>query len=282
MVFVPELAGNTPNIWVDSVWFDEPVRIEGRQAALHVRMQHNSRASVDRIPMNLRINGERVAIGTFNLVPGIPTDTVLRFTHGAAGIQSASVEVEDAPIRFDDRWHFGYDVLNQIDILVLSSGNSETVNTALRRAYNTAGGLYRVTYQTQWNPGDFAGQQVVVLNDWPASGPASTTRCSPMLRMAEPPFTSLRRAPPTHRCSRHLAWPRLLRIDQPDRVRDLQMDHPFFTDMFAQTPERIDLPAVESIWNRQPGDRMRRFWPPRNRAAPSSRAFPKGAARHLY
>ena len=47
--FVPELAGNTPNIWVDSVWFDEPVRIEGRQAVLHVRMQHNSRASVDRI-----------------------------------------------------------------------------------------------------------------------------------------------------------------------------------------------------------------------------------------
>ena len=161
--FVPELAANSPNIWVDSVWFDEPVRIEGRQAALHVRMDHNSRASVDRIPMSLRINGERVAIGTFNLVPGIPTDTVLRYTHGTAGIQSASVEIDDAPIRFDDQWHFGYDVLDQINILVLSSGDSEAVNTALRRAFNTAGGLYRVAFQNQWSPGDFAGHQVVVL-----------------------------------------------------------------------------------------------------------------------
>lgn len=249
--FVPELAGNTPNIWVDSVWFDEPVRIEGRQAALHVRMEHNSRASVDRIPMNLRINGERVAIGTFNLVPGIPTDTVLRYTQGTAGIQSASVEIDDAPIRFDDQWHFGYDVLDRINILVLSSGDSEAVNTALRRAYNTAGGLYRVAFQNQWSPGDFAGQQVVVLNNWPPSGSGfnnalltyiqdgGTAVCMPSQQSANAALLAAFGVPETTN------W-----IEQSDRVNNLQMDHPFFKDMFAQTPERIDLPSVESIWNR--------------------------------
>ena len=149
--FVPELAANSPNIWVDSVWFDEPVRIEG-QAALHVRMDHNSRASVDRIPMSLRINGERVAIGTFNLVPGIPTDTVLRYTHGTAGIQSASVEIDDAPIRFDDQCILGT-TWDQINILVLSSGDSEAVNTALRRAFNTAGGCTGLRSKTSGVPG---------------------------------------------------------------------------------------------------------------------------------
>jgi len=249
--FVPEMAGNTPNIWVDSVWFDEPVRIQGRQAALHVRMEHNSRAAVDRIPMNLRINGERVAIGTFNLVPGIPTDTVLRYTHGAAGIQSASVEIDDAPIRFDDLWHFGYDVLNQIDILVLSSGNSETVNTALRRAYNTAGGLYQLTFQTEWSPGDFSGQQVVILNDWPPSGSGFNNA---LLRYVEEGGTAV--FIPTQSnadasllegfgVSGEWTW-----IENADRVRELRMAHPFFTDMFAQTPVRIDLPTVAAIWNR--------------------------------
>lgn len=249
--FVPELAGNTPNIWVDSVWFDEPVRIEGRQAALHVRMEHNSRASVDRIPMSLRINGERVAIGTFNLVPGIPTDTVLRYTHGAAGIQSASVEIEDAPIRFDDQWHFGYDVLDQINILVLSSGDSEAVNTALRRAFNTAGGLYRVSFQNQWSPGDFTGQQVVVLNNWPSAGSGFNNA---LLTYIQDGGTAVYM--PTKRASNSSLltkfgvpessnW-----IEQSDKVDNLQMDHPFFKDMFAQTPERIDLPSVESIWSR--------------------------------
>ena len=101
---------------------DEPVRIEGKAS---VRMQHNSRASVDRIPMNLRINGERVAIGTFNLVPAFQ-----RIPCCASPMERpasiASVEVEDAPIRFDDRWHFGYDVLNQIYILVFSSGSKRS------------------------------------------------------------------------------------------------------------------------------------------------------------
>ena len=257
--FVPELAGSTPNIWVDSVWFDEPVRIEGRQAALHVRMQHNSRASVDRIPMNLRVNGERVAIGTFNLVPGIPTDTVLRFTHGPAGIQSATVEIDDAPIRFDDQWHFGYDVLDRINILVLASSEAEDVNTALRRAYNTAGGLYRVTYQTQWTPGDFAGQQVVVLNDWPASGSGFYNALETYVEeggtaVLMPTKNATNGAAlSAFGLSEGAGW-----IDQTDRVIDLNMDHPFFTDMFAQAPDRIDLPTIEAIWNRPaaPGEEV--------------------------
>lgn len=249
--FVPELAGNTPNIWVDSVWFDEPVRIEGRQAALHVRMEHNSRASVDRIPMSLRINGERVAIGTFNLVPGIPTDTVLRYTHGTAGIQSASVEIEDAPIRFDDQWHFGYAVLDQINILVLSSGDSEAVNTALRRAFNTAGGLYRVSFQNQWSPGDFAGHQVVVLHNWPSAGSGFNNALLTYIQDGGTAvYMPTQRAPNSSLLTKFGVPESTDWIEQSDRVDNLQMDHPFFKDMFAQTPERIDLPSVESIWSR--------------------------------
>ena len=249
--FVPELAANSPNIWVDSVWFDEPVRIEGRQAALHVRMDHNSRASVDRIPMSLRINGERVAIGTFNLVPGIPTDTVLRYTHGTAGIQSASVEIDDAPIRFDDQWHFGYDVLDQINILVLSSGDSEAVNTALRRAFNTAGGLYRVAFQNQWSPGDFAGHQVVVLHNWPSAGSGFNNALLTYIQDGGTAvYMPTQRVPNSALLTKFGVPESTNWIEQSDRVDHLQMDHPFFKDMFAQTPERIDLPSVESIWSR--------------------------------
>ena len=182
--------------------------------------------------------------------PGIPTDTVLRFTHGAAGIQSASVEIDDAPIRFDDQWHFGYDVLDQINILVLSSGDSEAVNTALRRAFNTAGGLYRVAFQNQWSPGDFAGHQVVVLHNWPSAGSGFNNA---LLTYIQDGGTAVymptpRPTPPgAHQVgvAESTNW-----IEQSDRVDHLQMDHPFFKDMFAQTPERIDLPSVESIWSR--------------------------------
>jgi hypothetical protein len=249
--FVPELAGGSPNVWVDSVWFDEPVRIQDREACLHIRLDHNSRASVDRIPMNLQVNGERVAIGTFNLVPGIPTDTVLRFTHGAAGIQSATVEIEDAPIRFDDRWHFGYDVLDRIEVLVLARTAGDEVTSALRRAFNTADGLYTVTVQSQWSPGDFTGFQVVVLNGWPAQG----TGFSNALRAYAAEGGTVVYMPAAEEPSTGLLAPLGVGVasrwdTRTDRVSDLQLDHPFFADMFARTPERIDLPTVSSVWDR--------------------------------
>ena len=247
--FVPEWAGSAPNIWVDSVWFDTPVRIQGRDAAVHVRIDHNSRASVDGIPMHLSVNGDRVAIGTFNLVPGIPTDTVLRFTHSTAGIQSATVHVEDAPIRFDDDWHFGYDVMDRINILILSPSVDDAVNQALRRTYQTADGLYAVRTATQWSPGDLANEQVVILNGWEARGsgfnnalkayamnggtvvllPESTTDPSETLAAFG---------------ARGLARWRT----GDDRVEALRTAHPFFADMFEATPDRIDLPSVNALW----------------------------------
>ena len=249
--FVPELAGGAPNVWVDSVWFDEPVRIQNRGACLHVRLNHNSRASVDRIPMNLQVNGERVAIGTFNLVPGIPTDTVLRFTHGLAGIQSATVEIEDAPIRFDDRWHFGYDVLDRIDVLVLADQVNNEVTSALRRAFDTADGLYTVTAQTQWSPGDFTGFQVVVLNGWPAQG----SGFSNALHAYAADGGTVVYMPRVQESSTALLAPLGVGPDsrwdaRTDRVGELKTEHPFFSEMFARTPDRIDLPTVNSIWDR--------------------------------
>ena len=249
--FVPELAGGSPNVWVDSVWFDEPVRIQDRDACLHVRLDHNSRASVDGIPMNLQVNGERIAIGTFNVVPGIPTDTVLRFTHGAAGIQSAAVEIEDAPIRFDDRWYFGYDVLDRIDVLVLTQTAGDEVSSALRRAFNTADGLYRVTVQSKWSPGDFTGFQVVVLNGWSGRG----TGFSNALRAYAAEGGTVVYMPVAQESSTALLAPlgvgAVSRWDErTDRVSNLRLEHPFFSDMFARTPERMDLPTVNSIWDR--------------------------------
>ena len=50
------------------------------------------------------------ALGSFNVVPGMPTDTVLRFTHGAPGPHLVEVRLDDAPVSFDDVHHVGYNV----------------------------------------------------------------------------------------------------------------------------------------------------------------------------
>ncbi len=250
-LFVPEIAGNTPNIWVDSVWFTEPMRISERPAALQVRLRHNSKTSVDAVPLTLNVNGDRVAMGTFNIVPGIPTDTVLRFTLGAKGIQQATVHIEDAPIRFDDDWYFGYDVVDQIQITLLTGKPSGSVSSSIQRLFSTAQDLYNMNVQTQWTPGMLTDRHCIILSDWPVQGSGfanameafcregGTLVILPQYKATDPALLTALGT------SNQNKW-----IEQSDRVQRLVSEHPFFQHMFDRIPERMDLPVTEAMWNR--------------------------------
>lgn len=252
--FIPELAGTAPNIWVDSVWFEEPMRIAERAAALRIRIQHNSRNAVNGVPMNLSINGDRVAIGTFNLVPGLDTDTVLRFTHGAPGLKAAAVSIEDAPIRFDDAWNFGYEVTDNIRIALLTETIDGPIAQSVERVYQTAEGLFTLKVQSNWTPNLIAESHLLLLSQWPAQGTGFAREISDFVKQGgsiailpdpeteeDPDLLQALQIPSSR------GWQATT-----DRVRSISLEHPFFQGMFAEFPKRIDLPTVTNILKRIP------------------------------
>jgi hypothetical protein len=254
--FIAELAEGSPNIWVDSIWFDEPMRIAQRSAALRVRMKHNSNTAVSGVPMNLSINGARVAIGTFNLVPGIDTDTVLRFTHGLAGLKEGMVSIDDAPIRFDDDWHFGFEVTDNVRVTVLTETvNSETASS-IKRVFETSDGLYEVETSTNWTPELIAKSHLLILCNWNEQGSGFAQEIADFTEnggsIAYLPSVGKKVDSDLFNALRlpHAGnW-----LETEDRVRSIQLNHPFFRNMFAEFPERIDLPRASQIWNRTPSD----------------------------
>ena len=96
---LPLRANEVPNMWVDSVWFDAPIALADQPAALYVRIAHDANEGVGALPLTLQIDGVTEAIGSFNVVPGLPTDTVLRFTHGAPGGTTASIALRRSSTR---------------------------------------------------------------------------------------------------------------------------------------------------------------------------------------
>ena len=250
--FIPELAGGSPNIWVDSIWFDEPMRIASRPAALRIRLNHNSSAAVNGIPMNLSINGDRVAIGTFNLVPGLDTDTVLRFNHGDAGIKEGVVSIEDAPIRFDDDWNFGFEVTDNIQVTILSEQSSSETAKSIQRVFGTANGLYNAEIHSRWTPELIAKSKLIILCDWDAQGSGFALEIADFVRKGG----SIVFLPKNGQIADNYLFDSLglpssgAWVETDDRVRTLQLNHPFFQNMFAEFPERIDLPNAKRIWNR--------------------------------
>ena len=250
--FIPELAGGSPNIWVDSIWFDEPMRIALRPAALRIRLSHNSKAAVNGIPMNLSINGDRVAIGTFNLVPGLDTDTVLRFNHGIAGLKEGMVSIEDAPIRFDDDWNFGFEVTDNVQVTVLTKQTNSETASSIKRVFGTTNGLYNAEIHSDWTPELIAKSKLIILCDWEIQGSGFSREIAGFVQNGG----SIVYLPSINQSTDSELFNALQLphsgswTETDDRVRSIQLNHPFFRNMFAEFPERIDLPNAKRIWNR--------------------------------
>ncbi|MEO0403321.1 MAG: BatA and WFA domain-containing protein [Bacteroidota bacterium] len=115
--FVPEQSLYPVNVFVDSVWFDTPVRALNQQERLNIRIKHNSAEPRDNIPISLTINSSQKALGSFNIVPGAVTDTVLSFTQTAPGAHQGSLKIDDYPIIFDDEFHISYEVAENVNVM---------------------------------------------------------------------------------------------------------------------------------------------------------------------
>lgn len=112
-------AQNRNNLFIDSVWFESPVRKIDQPEAMHVRIRSRSETDMENVPMRLYINGQAKTPASFSVPAGGTTDTVLYFTVREPGLQQGLIEINDYPVTFDDRFYFSFTVLKNIPVLAI-------------------------------------------------------------------------------------------------------------------------------------------------------------------
>jgi len=110
-------AQNRNNLFIDSVWFESPVRKIDQPEAMHVRIRSRSTENMENVPMRLYINGQAKTPASFSVAAGGTTDTILYFTVREPGLQQGLVEINDYPVTFDDKFYFSFTVLKNIPVL---------------------------------------------------------------------------------------------------------------------------------------------------------------------
>lgn len=264
--FITQPVQGQVNVRIDSAWFDSPMRLTGRDEVLHVRLTHDATRPVNDLPLSLSINGEQVAIGSYGLTPGLPSDTVLRFRHPMEGHIHATVRTVDAPVRFDDALHLGYEVQDRPQVILVQgkdAGAAEQV--ALQRLFGHADlhdvrimDVSSLDYKAL-NKGD-----LIVLQG--LRNPSSGLVAAVLEGISNGQSVFL--LPPPEALGP--GWGELLvglgggtigtwtALDNPTRLGRLNDEHPLFQGVFNQKPGRIDLPSVRGWHNRiQPGPRER-------------------------
>ncbi len=254
---LPVVGNDVPNVWIDSVWFDAPLALGDQPAALHVRIDHDAVEGVDDLPLTLRVDGVSEALGSFNLVPGLPTDTVLRFTHGQPGPHQLSVSLEDAPVRFDDTHHVGYDVQSGIDVFHWTEARApfRQASQSVDQALESARPLIQVDRGTSLpSPQLLAAYDLVVADGLaqPSSGAVSL-----LAKFVEGGGSVMLVPDSTAQGMASLCEGLNLRpsqgwVPEAGQVKEVNWAHPLYKGVFRAIPSRVDWPQYDRILNRRP------------------------------
>lgn len=121
-------AQNRNNLFIDSIWFESPVRKINAPEAMHVRIRSRSEVDMENVPMRLYINGQAKTPASFSVEANGTTDTVLYFTVREPGLQQGLIEINDYPVTFDDQFFFSFTVLKNIPVLSIEP--SDAMNPA--------------------------------------------------------------------------------------------------------------------------------------------------------
>jgi hypothetical protein len=138
---VPVMPEERKNLYLDSCWFDSPVRKLNKAEALHVRIKNASSTAYTNVPMKLFINGQQKTPASFSIPANGTLDTAIAFTVRESGRQQGRVELSDSPITFDDVFYFSYDISKTIPVLCISSGTKGAMTGADKE--NPIGNLFR-------------------------------------------------------------------------------------------------------------------------------------------
>lgn len=159
---VPISNKSTNNVAIDSCWFLSPVFKMGYQATLHVRIRNYSESEVVKLPVKLYVNGVQKSLNAVDIQPNSFADCQLNYIINETGDQSAYIEINDAPIYFDDRFYFVYRVTNNTNVVTIIDKNQNKYLNALYGKDSLFN--YSVMDLNQINYGQLKNAELIVLD----------------------------------------------------------------------------------------------------------------------
>jgi hypothetical protein len=255
-LIVPLEPSSADNLSLDSAWFESPVRRAYQKEALHVRIRNHGEQELVNVPLRVAIDGKQRALATFSVAGGAVVDTVLRFAGERSGRHWGDVSLNDRPVTFDDRLHFGFTVTEHLRVLLVS-GNDAPTDRAIEAVFN-GDSLHRFTQQSaqMLDLSALATQDLVVLNALPTIASGTLDALDAFVKAGG----SLAIFPPT-KADASAYQPLFQRFGGAASIRQdtarmkvdrIDLDLPFYRDVFQTMPRNVDLPWSRERWTIAP------------------------------
>lgn len=161
---VPLSINKQNNVFIDSCWFNDPVRLFNHSDELYVKIRNISHESYVDIPLSLFINDTLKAISSINIDAQSDKTVKLSYTNTSKGINRGLLSITDYPVTFDNDIYFSYNIAEEINVLII---NGMLENKYLVTLLDSEDNYITVNQVRagQERYDEFAGYNLIVLND---------------------------------------------------------------------------------------------------------------------
>ncbi len=167
--FIPVSATIKNNVYVDTCWFESPVRQLNQIEKLHVVIKNSSNNPVENNSIKLFINGTQRTLASFSMEENAKTEVLLSFPNKENGFQQCYILLNDYPVTFDDTFYFSYTVSKNVTILSINSseeGNASSLPSYLTKLYETDSlFLLKNTPENRLEYASLPSNNLIILNE---------------------------------------------------------------------------------------------------------------------
>lgn len=164
-IYVAKVKNSEINdVSIDSCWFNSPGRTVGKSNTLKVKLKNHGSQPIIDMPIRFYINDTLKTSTTAKIDAKSDTTISIVYTSSKAGIKKASVEINDLPVSFDDKYFMSYKVSKHIKVIELVDGQSKHSNS-FAKLYNLDDflNLKQVDYRS-FKTSDLITTNLLILN----------------------------------------------------------------------------------------------------------------------
>ena len=259
LYLVPVSFPDHHNIYIDSVFLDNPFLIRGEKNNLNFLIRNDGTTDVPEVPVRLFVNGLQTANTTQDIKAGSSARIVFDVNFPLQPVNKCRLSLDDSPVTFDNDCYFVLTLSNKINIVEIKSSDKPT---AVEKVYGNQDLFDFKTFRTGNIDFNLArSADLLVLNQ---AGPIDHSLMTLLTDYTSHGKTMLV-IPDKLPGNSDMVLPGLLLPASRDSVllkkplADPDLSNPFFSEIFESTAEKFTMPQAAEVFDLPQGEALLKF-----------------------
>jgi hypothetical protein len=244
---IPLSADVQNNLFIDSVWFAEPVQLMGQNVTMVVKLTNSGDAKAEGSRLALKLNGQTKTMSEVTVESGLSVTDTLRFLVTQPGWNKVELSISDYPITYDDNYFVSFRAIEKVNVIAVNGAHS---NQFLDAMFNSQPEFNFRSISESGLPSDsLSNVQLLILSDLKSISSALTAIINGYVTSGGTVVVF-----PAAQCDIE-SYNRLLNSlqansiigfsEQPQELSSINLQQNIFSDVFEKIPDNLKLPMVK-------------------------------------